>query len=126
MSYSEPNARFQGFGSKERLEVLKVLGLAIDMVEVTTGKDAFADPEGAQNAYEAMAEIIDAAFAVRPGGPIDTTSPTEGQEAIIKNPAARTLGQNVRDALMEGVLPKLQGADAVFHKKSKVGRKARR
>ena len=125
-SYSDPDARLQGFGSEGRLKLLRAFGLAIDMIEMDTGEDVFADPAAAEDAYELLTGMLDAAFAVRPGGPIDTVSPTEGQEAIIKHPAARTSVQNLRDALMESVLPELPGALAAFRKKSKARRKGGR
>ncbi len=125
-SFSDHDARLQGFGSEGRLKLLRALARAVDMVELTTGKDAFADPTAAESAYELMTEMLDAAFAVRPGGPIDTVSPTEGQEAIIKHPAARTSVQNLRDVFMESVLPELPGALAAFRKKSKARRKGGR
>ncbi len=125
-SFSDPDARLQGLGSEGRLKLLRALLRAVDMVELTTGKDAFADPAAAEGAYELMTEMLDAAFAVRPGGPIDAVSPTEGQEAIIKHPAARTSVQNIRDALMESVLPELPGAVAAFRKINKARRKGER
>ena len=125
-SFSDHDARLQGFGSEDRLKFLRALSRAVDMVELITGKDAFADPTAAEGAYELMTGMLDAAFAVRPGGPIDAVSPTEGQEAIIKHPAARTSVQNLRDALMESVLPELPGALAAFRKKSKARRKGGR
>ena len=123
-SFSDHDARLQGFGSEGRLKFLRALSLAIGMVESNTGKDAFADPTAAEYAYELMTEMLDAAFAIRPGGPIDTVSPTEGQEAF--HPAARTSVQNLRDALMESVLPELPGALAAFRKKRKARRKGGR
>lgn len=122
-SFSDHDARLQGFGSEGRLKFLSALSLAIGMIELDTGEDAFTDPTTAAGAYELMIEMLDAAFAVRPGGPIDTVSPTEGQEAIIKHPAARTSAQNLRDVFMESVLPELPGALAAFRKKRKARRK---
>ena len=126
LSYSDHEARLRGFGSEGRLKLLRALSRAVDMVELITGKDAFADPTAAEGAYKLMTGMLDAAFAVRPGGPIDAVSPTEGQEAIIKHPAARTSVQNLRDALMESVLPERPGALAAFRKKSKARRKGGR
>ena len=125
-SFSDHDARLQGFGSKGRLKFLRALARAVDMVELTTGKDAFTDPITAEGAYELMTEMLDVAFSVRPGGPIDKVSPTEGQEAIIKHPAARTSVQNLRDVLMESVLPELPGALAAYRKKSRARRKGGR
>ena len=125
-SFSDHDARLQGFGSEGRLKFLRALARAVDMVELTTGKDAFTDPITAEGAYELMTEMLDAAFSVRPGGPIDKVSPTEGQEAIIKHPAARTSVQNLRDVLMESVLPELPGALAAYRKKSRARRKGGR
>ena len=126
LSFSDHDARLRGFGSEGRLKFLRALSLAVDMVEMNTGKDAFADPTTAEFAHELVTEMLDAAFAVRPGGPIETVSPTEGQETIIKHPAARTSVQNIRDVLMESVLPELPGALAAFRKKRKARRKGGR
>jgi hypothetical protein len=125
-SFSDPDARLQGFGSEGRLKLLRAFGLAIDMIELETKKDVFTDPAAAEIAYELITGMLDAAFAVRPGGPIDTVSPTEGQEAMIKHPAARSSVQNLRDVFMESVLPELPGALAAFRKKSRPKRKGRR
>ncbi len=126
LSFSDPDARLRGFGSEGRLKLLRAFGLAIDMIELETKKDAFTDPAAAEIAYELITGMLDAAFAVRPGGPIDTVSPTEGQNVLAKHPAARTSVQNLRDVFMESVLPELPGALAAFRKKSKARRKGRR
>ena len=118
-SFIAPEARLQGFGSEDHLKLLRALSLAGDMVEMTTGKDIFADAETAEAGYRAMAGILDGAFSARPGGPLDTVTPTEGQEMIIKDPWSRNLGQNIRDAILEGMLPQIPGAEAAFEKKRK-------
>ncbi len=126
LHFSDHETRLRGFGSEGRLKLLRAFGLAIDMIELETEEDAFADPTAAEGAYELLTGMLDAAFAVRPGGPIDTVSPTEGQNVLAKHPAARTSVQNLRDAFMESVLPELPGALAAFRKKSKAKRKGGR
>ena len=118
-SFITPDARLQGFGSEDQLKLLRALSLAVDLVEMTTGKDIFTDAETAEAGYRAMAGILDGAFSARPGGPLDTVTPTEGQEMIIKDPWSRNLGQNIRDAILEGMLPQIPGAAAAFKKKRK-------
>ena len=118
-SFSDPDARLQGFGSEDRLKLLRALSLAVDMVEATTGKDIFSDAETAEVGYKAMTGLLDGFFSARPGGPRDTVTPTKGQKMIIRDPLARSLDQNIRDAILEGLLPQLPGAAAAFRKKRK-------
>ncbi len=118
-SFSDPDARLQGFGSEDRLKLLRSLALAVDMVEATTGKDIFTDAETAEVGYKVMIGLLDGIFGARPGGPLDTVTPTEGQEAIIRDPLARSLDQNIRDSILEGMLPQIPGAAAAFGKKRK-------
>ncbi len=116
-SYSDADARLQGFGSDERLELLRALSLAVDLVEMLMGKDIFTDAETAEVGYKAMTGLLDGFFSARPGGPLDTVTPTEGQEMIIKNPLARSHGQNVRDVILENLLPQIPAVKAAFAKK---------
>ena len=118
-SFSDPDARLQGFGSEDRLKLLRALSLAVDMVEAMTGKDIFTDAETAEAGYRAMTGILDGMFSARPGGPLDPVTPTEGQEMIVKDPWSRNLGQNIRDSILEGILPQIPGAAAAFRKKGK-------
>ncbi len=118
-SFSDSDARLQGFGSDERLELLRALSLAVDLVEMLMGKDIFTDAETAEVGYKVMTGLLDGIFGARPGGPLDTVTPTEGQEAIIRDPLARSLDKNIRDAILEGLLPQIPGAEAAFRKKRK-------
>ena len=115
-SFSDPDARLQGFGSEERLKLLRTLALAVDMVETTTGKDILTDPDTASVAYDAMEGILDGILVARPGAPLDKTSPAEGQEMILKNPNARSRGKNIRDVILEGRLSQLPATNAAFAK----------
>lgn len=119
LAYGGTEDRLQNLGSEDRAKLLRALGLTVDLAETLTGKDAFTDPETADIAYKAMTGLLDALFAARPGGPSDPTTPTEGQEAVIRDSTARTLDQNIRDAILETVLPQLPGAAATFAKKGK-------
>lgn len=116
-SFSDPDARLQSFGSDERLKLLSALSLAVDMVEATMGKDIFTDAETAEVGYKAMTGLLDGIFSARPSGPLDTVTPTEGQKMIIKEPSARSLDQNIRDAILEGLLPQIPAVKAAFAKK---------
>ena len=116
-SFSDSDARLQGFGSDERLELLRALSLAVDMVETLMGKNLFTDAETAEVGYKAMTGLLDGFFSARPGGPLDTVTPTEGQEMIIKDPLARSHGQNVRDVILENLLPQIPAVKAAFAKK---------
>ena len=118
-SFSDHDARLQGFGSEDRLKLLRSLSLAVEMVEMTTGKDIFTDAETAEAGYRAMTGILDGMFSARPGGPLDTVTPTEGQEMVVKDPWSRNLGQNIRDSILEGMLHQIPGAEAAFKKKRK-------
>ncbi len=118
-SFSDADARIQGFGSEDRLKLLRSLSLAVEMVEMTTGKDIFTDAETAEAGYRAMTGILDGMFSARPGGPLDTVTPTEGQEMVVKDPWSRNLGQNIRDSILEGMLHQIPGAEAAFRKKRK-------
>ena len=122
-SFVEYDARLRGFGSEERLPLLRALGLAVEMVEMTTGKNISTDAETAKAAYEAMHRIIDGLFGARPGGPLDTVTPTEGQEMILKNPTSRSFGQNVGDTVLECTLPQWPTAAPSIAKKGKSGRR---
>jgi hypothetical protein len=72
------------------------------MVEVATGQDALTDQETGREAGIAMIGIIEDMLPVPPHHQKDEITPTEGQEMILADPGARSLGQNVRDVISEG------------------------
>ena len=110
-SFAVDDERVRDFGDESGLRYARSLMLAKLMAEDATGRDALKDPETAQMAFEATVGIADVIYGVRRDeGPLDATSPTEGQEAIITHPGSRTRGQNIRDAILEGLgsLPSFQ------------------
>jgi hypothetical protein len=44
----------------------------------------------------------------------DQIEPREGQEAILQDPRARSLGDNIRDAILEGLGPNLSAIRSSF------------
>ena len=114
-SFNDEDARLQGFGSEGRLTTMRLLALAAELAETSTGKDMLTDTETAENAYDAMTGVLDAALAVRPSGLLDKTTPDEGQEMILKDPGSRRPGDNIRDSVLSGSqrqLPAFQKAIA--------------
>ena len=77
-SFVEYDARLRGFGSEERLPLLRALGLAVEMVEMTTGKNISTDAEprrlptrqctGLLTAYSAPGQV-DPGYSHTHGGP---------------------------------------------------------
>ena len=53
LSRIDLDVRLQGFGSEGRSRLFRALVLAVEVVESTTGKDIFTDPDTASAAYEA-------------------------------------------------------------------------
>ena len=115
-SLDENDSRTHDFGDATTLKLMRSLALAKSMAELTTGDDAFTDAETAKIAYGAMKGILDSIFIVRPGGPLDKTDPTEGQELIITDPEARDTKQNIRDAILEGLEPEIPALKASITK----------
>ena len=116
LSVRSDDDRLRDFGDELTLRLMRALATSKMMAEVTTGKRALKDPETAEVAYRAMTGILDAAFHVRPGGVEDRTTPDIGQELIFADPEARSLGENIRDAILGGLGPVLPGLQAAFKK----------
>jgi hypothetical protein len=102
-TWSEDAARTKDFGDDQTLGVMRALATAKTMAEMTTGKDAYSHPKTARVAFDAMTGLLDTLLAARPGGAEDLVDPTKGQ----LDAEARTLGQNIRDVLLEGLGPVL-------------------
>ena len=116
-SFTDYDARLQGFGTEERLTILRAVALALEMVEISTGKKALTDSETASSAFDAMVGILDVLLSARPGPLLDKVTPTEGQKMILKDATARSSGQNIRDVVLEHLLPQLPAVKAAFDKK---------
>ena len=113
LSVRSDDERLRDFGDEVTLKLMRALATAKELAELTTRKSALEDPETAKAAYEGMVGILDAAFRVRPGGIEDATSPDIGQE----DPLARSLGENIRDVLLQGLGPVLPDLQAAFTKR---------
>ena len=96
--------RERDFDTGFSLRLMKALATAKVLAEtMNDGKDAYSDARTAEAAYDAMVGILDMAFSVRPDGPEDRVSPSEGQRLILEDPEARSEGQNIRDVVLESV-----------------------
>ena len=108
----------EDLGSEFTRKLMRALALAKEMAEMTTGKSAFKDKETAQATCTAMIAILNAILPVGPVPEKDQIEPHEGQEAIIQDPQARSLGDNIRDAILEGLGSNLSAIRSSFtHKK---------
>ena len=61
-----------------------------------------------------MVAILDAVLPIEPK---DEIEPSEGQRAILTDPNARSLCDNIRDAILEGLGPNLAAIKAGFQKR---------
>ena len=108
----------EDFGSESNRILMRALTLANKMAEITTGKDVFSDRETAQAARTAMIAILDALLPIEPLAPKDKIEPSEGQRLILADPEARSLGDNIRDAILEGLGPSLPAIKSSLKRKS--------
>lgn len=115
-SMAVEDERLRDFGDEETLKVMRALATAKIMAELGAGKSAFRDAETAGVAYRSMVGVLDAIFHLRPGGPDDSTDPTEGQDSLKERPYARTYVENIRDSVLEGLTPALPGLRTAFKK----------
>ena len=65
-----------------------------------------------------MVAIIDTLLRIEPLAPKDKIEPSEGQRLILADPEARSLGDNIRDAILEGLGPSLPAIKSSLKRKS--------
>ncbi len=104
----------EDLGSESTRKLMRALALAKEMAEMTTGKNAFKDKATAQAAHTAMMAILNSILPVGAVPEKDQIEPREGQEAILQDPRARSLGDNIRDAILEGLGPNLSAIRSSF------------
>ena len=97
----------EDFGSEQTRTLMRALALAKEMAEMATGKTALKDRKTAEAARTAMVAILNAVLPIGATAKRDRIEPREGQELVVSNPQARGLGDNIRDAILEGLGPNL-------------------
>ena len=104
----------EDMGSESTRKLMRALALAKEMAEMTTGKNAFRDKATAQAAHTAMTAILNSILPVGAVPAKDQIEPSEGQETILRDPQGRSLGDNIRDAILEGLGPNLSAIRSSF------------
>ena len=117
-SFDLDDARTRDFGDDATLKLMRALAMAKMMTEAITGNNALKDPGTAEAARNAMVAILDAVLPTESRAAKDEVEPSEGQTAILTDPNARSLSDNVRDAILEGLGPNLSVIRANLRKLS--------